>query len=393
MTASNPGPLNGFKVLDLTQNMAGPFATMTLADQGADVVKVEPLTGDPLRAIGSGRDGVSAYFASLNRGKRSVAIDVRSTDGRALVRRLADGADVVIQNFRHGVATRLELDAAALRPEHPTLVYVSISGFGSSGPLSGEPAYDHVVQALSGMTAIQAAPGGLPEMVRNGVVDKTVGHVAAQAVTSALLQRARTGEGCEVEISMLDVALSFLWPDGMMDKTCLDPVDELPTIKRTFRLTPTKDGFIALVTLTDAQWNGLVTAFPEPTDAAGDLSSIAQRMRNAGDVMRRIRATMATLTTDEVLERLKRNDVPCAPALDVDEAIHHPQVVARRSVVEIEHPVLGRILQPTPPARFSTPTAPTGSSPSLGEHTDIVLSEIGCSAEDVATLRAAGIIA
>jgi crotonobetainyl-CoA:carnitine CoA-transferase CaiB-like acyl-CoA transferase len=381
MTASNAGPLNGFKVLDLTQNMAGPFATMTLADQGADVVKVEPLAGDPLRAIGSGRDGVSAYFASLNRGKRSVAIDVRTTDGRALVRRLADGADVVIQNFRHGVATRLALDAAALRREHPTLVYVSISGFGSSGPLSGEPAYDHVVQALSGMTAIQAAPGGPPEMVRNGVVDKTVGHVAAQAVTAALLQRARTGEGCEVEISMLDVALSFLWPDGMMDKTCLDPVDELPTIKRTFRLTPTKDGFIALVTLTDAQWNGLVTAFPEPTDA------------DRGDVMRRIRTTMATLTTDEVLERLKRNDVPCGPALDVDDAIHHPQVVARRSVVEIEHPVLGRILQPTPPARFSTPTVTTGTSPSLGEHTDIVLAEIGCSAEDVARLREAGIIA
>src|SRR5690242_3782985 len=194
-------PLAGIRIIDLTTNMSGPLATMMLADQGADVVKVEAPAGDAIRAVGTGHDGMSAYFANNNRGKRSIAVDLSNDAGRDLVRRLAADADVFAQNFRPGVVERRGLGADVLMAANPRLVYASISGFGTTGPLADAPAYDHVVQALSGYAAIQSAGGGEPSMVRHGVIDKATAYALAQAVTAALFQRERTGRGTRIDVS------------------------------------------------------------------------------------------------------------------------------------------------------------------------------------------------
>ena len=388
------GPLSGFRVIDLTVNMTGPMATMILGDQGADVVKVEPPQGDVIRRLGSGRAGTTAYFANLNRSKRSIVVDVRQPDGRDLVRRLAAGADVFIENFRPGVIERLGLGPEELRAAHPALVYVSITGYGRTGPLTATPVYDHVVQALSGIAARQADRSGVPALVRQGIVDKATGYSVSQAVTAALLARTRTGIGARVEVSMLDVALHFLWPDGMMNHTCLDPVNELPPIANTFRLTETADGFVALITVTDDQWQGLMRASGR-ADLLEDprFRTSADRMRNGGTGMRMIAPILAEMPTGEVVARLTEHDVPCAAVTDLDDVRTHPQVIASGSLEESVDPRLGRVVQPRPTARFAEmPQAARRPSPGLGEHTDEILGELGLTPDAVAELRQQGVV-
>ena len=230
------GPLAGVRVVDLSTNMTGPLATLVLAQQGADVIKVEPPAGDVIRKVGTGRGGTTAYFSNLNRAKRSIVVDVQRPAGLELVARLAGAADVFVQNFRPGVVERLGLGPDELCAANPSLVYVSINGFGRTGPLAAQPAYDHVVQALSGIAAAQAdAKTGTAALVRHGIVDKATGYTAAQAVTAALFARSRTGTGTCIDVSMLDTALNFLWPDAMMNHTCLDEVTVVPSIANTFR--------------------------------------------------------------------------------------------------------------------------------------------------------------
>ena len=386
-------PLAGTRIVDLTSNMSGPLATMVLADQGADVVKVEPLTGDAIRAVGTGHDGMSAYFANNNRGKRSIAVDLSFAEGRELVRRLTATADVFAQNFRPGVVERLDLGADVLLEDNPRLVYGSISGFGRVGPLAGAPAYDHVVQALSGFAALQSDGTGEPSMVRHGVVDKATAYTFAQAVTAALLRRARTGVGGRVDVSMLDVAIAFLWPDGMMDNTVDNPVTKLPPTSRSFRVTPTADGQVVLVTLTAAQWSGLTTALLDETDG-GAMADTAARMRGGAEVMRRVRARIATLPTAEVVERLRVADVPVAPVLALDEVAHHEQVVASGTVRAFDHSVLGPVHQPRPaPLWDGRPGEAAPTAPRLGEHGTEILTEAGWAPADIDSLRSRGIIA
>jgi crotonobetainyl-CoA:carnitine CoA-transferase CaiB-like acyl-CoA transferase len=386
-------PLAGFKVVDLTTNMSGPLATMVLADQGADVVKVEPLTGDVIRTVGTGVGGMSAYFANVNRAKRSIAIDLTRPEGRAIVLRLSERADVFTQNFRPGVVERLGLGPSEVMAVNPKLVYASISGFGTTGPLAAAPAYDHVVQALSGFAALQSEGVAEAAMVRHGVIDKATAYSTAQAITAALLARTRTREGTRIDVSMLDVALAFIWPDGMMNHTCVEPDEVLPPVHRSFKLTPTADGHVSLVTLTAAQWKNLVDALADPDDA-GDLSDTSARMSGGAAVMRAVRATVATMTTAEVVRRLADADVPCAPVLSLDEVWQHEQTVAVGAVRSLDHAVLGPIRQPRPAPQFDGENQPTAPwAPTLGQHTDEVLAESGWSPDDIATLRAASVIA
>lgn len=388
-------PLAGIKVVDLTSNMSGPLATMVLADQGADVVKVEPLGGDIIRTVGTGRNGMSAYFANVNRGKRSIAVDLSTPAGRDLVLRLAAGADVFAQNFKSGVADRLGVGPAAVRAGNDRLVYLSISGFGPEGPLGDAPAYDHVVQALSGFAALQSESAE-PAMVRHGAIDKATAYNAAQAVTAALLQRVTTGAGALVEVSMLDVAIAFLWPDGMMNHTVVDPEKLLPPVHRSFKLTPTADGQVALVTLTAGQWQGLVDALlaKDGMEEGGpDLSDTGARMAGGAAIMREVRAKIATLPTAEVVARLTAVDVPVAPVVGLEEVHEHPQVVASGTVAELDHAVLGPSRQPRPaPVVDGVRTAPTPAAPRLGQDTDAVLTEAGLGAEEIAALRAQGTV-
>ena len=388
------GPLAGFRIVDLTMNMSGPLATMVLADQGADVVKVEPPGGEVIRRVGTGRGGTSAYFANLNRSKRSMVINLQKPEGRDLLLRLVDGADVFVQNFRLGVAERLGLGAGDLRAGRPRLVYVTITGFGpEGGPMSSAPAYDHGVQALSGIAARQADPrGGHPDLVRHGIVDKSTAYTAAQAITAALLARERTGAGTTIEVSMLDVAINFLWPDGMMNHTCLDEIAEVPAVAGSFRLTKTADGFVSVVTLTDSQWQGMVVASGVAEDTRA--SSVEGRMKHGGETMREVKKRLVEMTTEEVVRRMTDNEVPCAPVVELADVRFHPQVVASGVIEEIDHPALGRIVQPRPAARMQGwSEAERRPAPAVGEHTDQILAEAGLTAAEIGQLRERAIVA
>jgi crotonobetainyl-CoA:carnitine CoA-transferase CaiB-like acyl-CoA transferase len=385
-------PLRGTRVVDLTTNMSGPLATMVLAEQGADVVKVEPVAGDLIRTIGTGRNGMSAYFANLNRGKRSVGIDLGTDAGRDLVLRLADEADVFVQNFRPGVVERLGVGPDVVTARNERLVYASISGFGLDGPLATAPAYDHVVQALAGFCALQG-DRDQASMVKQGVIDKATSYTLAQAVTAALLARTTSGRGRRIDVSMLDVALAYLWPDGMMNNTVIDPEQVLPPVANSFRVTPTLDGFVALVTLTASQWRSLVDALADPTDDGPDLTETAARMAGGAEIMRQVRRTIATLPTAEVVERLAGANVPCAPVLGLDELHRHDQIVASRSLVEVDHPTMGPIRQPVPAARFDQAITPLGRpAPDAGAHTREVLVAAGLDDDEVDRLAADGVI-
>jgi crotonobetainyl-CoA:carnitine CoA-transferase CaiB-like acyl-CoA transferase len=383
-------PLHGYRIIDLTMNMSGPLGTMVLADQGADVIKVEPPGGEVIRKVGMGRGGTTAYFANLNRNKRSIIIDLAQDRGRKVLRTLIDGADAVVQNFRLGVAERLGLSAGELRSGRPELVYLSITGFGPQGPMAAAPAYDHTVQALSGMAARQADPrGGEPDLVRHGIVDKATAYTAAQALTAAFLARERTGQGRTIEISMLDVALNFMWPDGMMNHTTLDDIPQVPAVASSFRLTKTADGYVSVVTLTDRQWQGLLAASGVVLDERA--GTVEGRMKHGGETMRAVKKRLAELTTDEVVARMAANAVPCAPVVGLGDVHTHPQVVASGVLEEVDHPVLGRLRQPRPAAALGSPDR--RPAPAAGEHTDAILAEAGFTAEQIGELRRSAVVA
>ncbi len=394
MTSTGFTPLAGIRIIDLTSNMSGPLATMVLADQGADVVKVEPVAGDLIRTVGTGRGGMSAYFANLNRGKRSVAVDLSTDAGAGVVRRLAGTADVFVQNFRPGVVERMGLGPETIMADNPKVVYASISGFGLEGPLATQPAYDHVVQALSGFAALQAGPDG-PDLVRQGAIDKASAYTLAQAVTAALLQRISSGVGVRIDVSMLDVALAFLWPDGMMNDTCVGEVDVLPPVSRSFRTTPTADGHVVLVTLTAKQWDGLVAAIltEADDDTGGDLSDTGARMAGGAAIMRAVRQRLRELPTDEVVARLRAADVPCAPVLALDQVHTDAQVEASGILAEIDHPIMGRIRQPGPAPRVDgTRPAPGAPARPVGADTRAVLREAAFDEAEIDSLVAAQVV-
>lgn len=385
------GPLAGFRVLDFTANMSGPFATMILGDQGADVIKVEPLSGDILRGLGCGALDVSSYFGNLNRSKRSLALDLARPEARPVVEALLHEADVVVQNYRPGVAAKLDLDATSVHAVNPAIVYAEITGFGSAGPYGGSPAYDHAIQALSGFAARQALDGDEDvAMIRHGIIDKITGQACAQAVTAALLERARTGAGRAMQIRMLDVAVAVLWPDGMMSHTVLDPEFAQPSSAHTFRLTPTIDGHIAFILVTAVRLRRLAMALG--LDGAGELPAIGP-MRVGGAILKAATARLSAMATDEALTLLGSLEIPCAPVVRLEHLHEHPQIVAGEVIDEFEHPVMGRIRQANPAVRFDGERAGTlRPAPRTGQDGEEVLREAGLGPDAIADLRAAGVL-
>ena len=263
------GPLNGVRVLDLTGVVSGPFATMFLADQGADVLKIEPIGGDITRRSRASIDKAgefSALFISSNRGKRSLSIDIKSDAGREILTKLVAQADVLVQNFRPGTMERLGLGADELRQRHPRLIYVSISGVGDSGPYVKKRVYDPIIQGLSGFADIQSEPTtNRPQMIRTIVCDKTTAVFTAQAVSSALYAREKTGKGDHIQVAMLDTMISYLWPEGMMQYTVVgaeaasaDPNDRPDLVFKT------SDGYITGGTISDSEWQGFCRASGDP---------------------------------------------------------------------------------------------------------------------------------
>ena len=387
-----PGPLTGYRIVDLTAMISGPVATMMLADQGAEVIKVEPPAGDIVRRMGHDLGGVTSSFVSANRSKKSVVLDLKSDRGRALLDRLVGSADVFVQNFRPGTADRMGIGEDAVRARRPDVVYVSISGFGERGPYRHKRVYDPVIQALSGLADIQTDRAtGRPMMVRTIIPDKVTALTAAQAITAALLHRERTGEGQHVRLAMLDAMVAFLWPEGLVNLTVVDR--ELPEPRS--RLAPdliyrTRDGYITVGAVSDSEWQGLCAALERPDWLSNPLFAtphdrtvnVVERLEQTQEVLRR-------RTTAEWLQRLDEHQVPCAPVLAQHEIVEHPQVVANELVERRAHPDMGPYRQARPAARFEgSPSGIAGHAPRLGEHTREVLAGLGLDPAEIDTLYA-----
>jgi len=390
-----PGPLHGYTVLELATMVSGPLATQLLGDQGADVIKIEePTGGDLMRHLGPKRGGMTAIFTTVNRNKRSLALDLKTPGGFRVLEHLVEGADVFVQNFRPGVARRMGLGYEAMRALRPDLVYLSISGFGERGPYAQKRVYDPIIQALSGLAAIQAdRDTGRPRMMRTIIPDKITAMTAAQAVTAALLARERSGEGQHIQLAMLDATVSFAWPEGMVTHTFVgDGVAEPKPGSTADLVYETADGFLTASTMSDSEWEGMARATGHPewledprfATPGGRVANSDARLRMVGEVLRE-------RTTAEWLAALEAEDVPCAPILGRDELIADPQVRENALLVEEEHPLAGRIRYARPAARFErTPSTVRRPAPALGQHNAEILSEIGYSHDEIGMLREAG---
>jgi len=387
-----PGPLDGIRVIDLTTVISGPVCTMILADQGADVIKIEPPGGDIARRMAGGGE-FTAMFVSSNRGKRSVALDLKQPAGLEALRRLIAGADVLVQNFRPGLMERLGLGEPAMRVLNPGLVYVSISGVGDTGPYVRKRVYDPIIQSLSGFADVQAdQETGRPMMIRTIVADKTTAVYAAQAVCAALVARGRTGQGQHIRLSMLDTMVAFLWPEAMTQYTVVGRENAPQPAPRPDLIFQTLDGYITVGSLSDSEWQGLcgVIGRPEWIDDPR-FKTPSGRSLNAAERIRLVGEILAAGHSQDWLDRLDAADVPCAPVLRRAEVMDNVQVVANELIELHEQPGLGTVRQPRPAARFDvTPAGIGGPAPRIGQHTDAVLAEIGYSAMDIEAMKTSG---
>lgn len=385
------GPLDTVRVLDLTTMVAGPVATRMLADQGADVIKIESPSGDLMRHFNPIRNGMSASFVSCNRNKRSLAVDLKAAAGLAIVQKLIATADVLVHNFRPGAAERVGLGEDAVREIRRDLVYVSISGFGDTGPYANQRAYDPVIQALSGLAEIQTdRDTGRPRMVRTIIADKTTALTAAQAITAALFARARSGQGQHVRIAMLDAMVSYLWPEAMPSLTFVgeeyDPSagDIGPDL-----VFATQDRYITAAALSDDEWAGMCRALHRQ-DLIDDprFDTAGARSRNAVERRGIMAAELEKWRADEILPRLLANDVPAAPVLSRFELLQDGQVHANHILEEHESPVFGWVRQPRPAAQFDrTPANVRALAPLLGADNVAILSELGYSEDAITRLE------
>jgi len=367
------------------------FAAMMLAEQGASVIKVEPVdAGDPMRYLGSAKGGIAALFANCNRGKRSLAIDLKSADGRRTIEALAAEADVVLTNYRPGVMDSLGLGSEHLRSINPRLTYAGVSGFGMEGPMRDAPAYDPIVQAQTGFAAVQGQGRHEPEFMQSLMCDKVTAYTVCQAVTTALFTRERSGEGQHIDVSMMDAGLYFLFPDGFMHHTLLDEdaAHQSPLSEIIYRLSATSDGTVTASASTPAQQVGLLTAL-DRLDLFADprFDGIEKILANVDEFRAEIEGSIARFSTEEILERMRTNDVPAARVLDYDEVMAHPQFEANDSVDVAAHPRMGSMRRVKPPARFGGERlVPASDAPAHGEHTVEILSELGRSATEIAQL-------
>lgn len=396
MTSSSiVGALDDVTVLDLSVMISGPWAGMLLADQGADVIKIEsPGQGDLMRHLGSSHGGITGIFTTNNRGKRSLVVDLKHPEGREVMLRLVAEADVLIQNFRPGAMERLGLGYDDLATVNPDLIYTSISGYGPDGPASHRRVYDNVIQAASGLAAVQTDPTtGNPTLFRTLVCDKVTAMTAAQAITAALYARATgTARGQHVVVAMLDAAIAFVWPDSGMDAVLLEEdAHRAPTIGANYGVTPLADGFVAAGAVSDAEFRGLCAAYDRPELASDErFATTAARSANAAELVPTLRALARETPIDEFLVRAEEHDVPASRVSGLAELPDDPQVRHNAVFVEREHPMAGRVREVRPAARLSaTPSRIGDHAPGFGEHSDEIVAALGF---DPVELRANGVI-
>ena len=384
------GPLDGVRVIDLTSMISGPLATMMLADQGADVIKVEPPHGDHSCRVATRRSGFSASFLNNNRNKRSVVLDLKTTQGLEALKKLVSDADVFIQNFRPGVAERIGIGEEALRAVAPDLIYVSVCGFGFEGPFAQKPVFDPLIQAVSGLTTVQAGSDEQrPRLVRTIVPDKVTAIQTSQAITAALFAKLKNGTGQHIKVSMLDTVVFFLWSSDMGGHTFIGDELETETAQSYIDLVyETADGYISVAVVADKDWNGVSVALERPdflTDAR--FANAALREENKDARTRLTQGALLSFKSLDAIQRLEQQDVPCAPVLTRKEMIKHPQIEANNILVDYAHPEAGHLRQARQPAVFSaTQLSDARPAPQLGQHTSEVLLDSGYSKKEIEDL-------
>ena len=383
------GPLAGTKVLDLSTIVSGPLCTQILGDLGADVVKIESKTGDTARYLGGVRKAeMTGFFAQFNRNKRSVVLDLKQDVAQAAVRRLAESADVLVENFRPAVMARLGLGYEALARENSRLVYVSINGFGSHGPDAAQPAYDMVIQARTGFAKLLGSDA-TPKLISNLVADKTSALTAAWATLAALLARQRDGRGQRVEVPMLDAFAAFVLPDVLGARAFGEPPATAVASQGLYRAWETADGHVVVVVIEDRQFEAVCRAIGRD-DLVGEAryATLLGRLSNAPELFEMLETELRRWKTAELVERARQFGAPLAAVNGIDEFLADAQVQANQTVMEIERPETGPmpVLRSAP--RFgATPAAKPRPPPMLGEHTAEVLREAGLSDAEIETLR------
>lgn len=374
-------PLAGIKVIELSNMITCSLAAMTMASQGAQVIKVEPpQMGDKMRPLGTQKNGVSGFFHNCNRGKRSLAIDLKSSAGVKAIKELVIRSDVLLHNYRPGVMDKLGLGSEVLRELNPKLIYVAVSGFGTKGPMADLPAFDHVIQGLAGFTDLQSPEKNSFDFIRTFICDKVTAYTVGQAATAALLARATTNEGQHIDISMLHACLAFMWPDGMMHKTLKD--------KDRFKMSPGsdyfetinyKDGGVAVAPLTNDHWKALLPMLGYPELLGTPLyASIASRMTNMDQVTKVLRTPRNDIGVKKAIEVLSAADVPCAPCTKRKDLEGVEQIQAIGALETYVTKTMGELTVTTPPILFEgKSTSQAEPSPLLGEHSEEILEELG----------------
>ena len=394
------GPLKGIRVLDVTSMITGPLCSQFLGDLGAEVIKIEPTHGEVSRwMMPPEKGGLTGFYCQMNRNKRSLALNLQSEDGVGILKRLAAEADILVENFRAGVADRLGFGYEDLKPLNDRLIYVAITGFGPTGPYSERPAYDPIAQGLVGMMHIQGKPfGGKPQLIQSAIVDKTTASTAAGIATAALYARDGlngTGKGQRVDVPMIDAYAANSLPD-MLPVDSFQPSDmpdaEPLAVLRTFA---TQDGFVVGMALQDNHFKGLCEALEcEHLMEREGMRNVGERITDFEPWLDAIEVEIAKWPTDELLKRFDANGVPFGKVKTIREFAEDPQAKHNRTLFDAEHPDLGTLRYVRYPGHLSeTPASLTRHPPLLGQHSNEILAELGISEEEVSALRESGVVA